>query len=74
MDMPALIIQVIVVLLVCGFLFWAVRLVLGLIPLEPIIRQAIDVLLLILIVALILFYIVIPVLHQLAGLSISVVR
>lgn len=74
MDMPALIIQVIVVLLVCGFLFWAVRLVLGLIPLEPIIRQAIDVLLMILIVALILFYIVIPVLHQLAGLSISVVR
>lgn len=72
--MPALIIQVIVVLLVCGFLFWAVRLVLGLIPLEPIIRQAIDVLLLILIVALILFYIAIPVLHQLAGLSISVVR
>lgn len=72
--MPALIIQVIVVLLVCGFLFWAVRLVLGLIPLEPIIRQAIDVLLIILVVALILFYIVIPVLHQLAGLSISVVR
>lgn len=74
MIMPALIIQVIVVLLVCGFLFWAVRLVLGLIPLEPIIRQAIDVLLIILVVALILFYIVIPVLHQLAGLSISVVR
>lgn len=72
--MPALIIQVIIVLLVCGFLFWAVRLVLGLIPLEPIIRQVIDVLLIILVVALILFYIVIPVLHQLAGLSISVVR
>ena len=72
--MPALIIQVIIVLLVCGFLFWAVRLVLGLIPLEPIIRQVIDVLLIILVVALILFYIMIPVLHQLAGLSISVVH
>ena len=72
--MPALIIQVIIVLLVCGFLMWAARRLLALIPMEPIIRQVIDVLLIILVVALILFYIVIPVLHQLAGLSISVVR
>lgn len=72
--MPALIIQCIIVLLICGFLFWAVRKIVGLIPLEPIIAQVIDVCLVILVVALILFYIVIPLLHMLAGISISVVH
>lgn len=68
----ALIVQIIVALLVAGFLFWAVRLVVGLIPLEPIFKQAIDVLLIILVVAIILFYIVIPLLNQIAHVSINI--
>lgn len=69
-----LLIQAIIVLLVAGFLLWAARKLLGLIPLEPIIRQVIDVLVIIIVVALILFYIVIPMLHMLAGISISVLH
>lgn len=67
-----IIIQIIIALLVAGFIFWAVRLVIGLIPLEPIFKQIINVLLIILIVAIVLFYVVIPLLHILAGVSVSV--
>lgn len=66
-----LVIQIIIALLVAGFLFWAVRLVIGLIPLEPIFKQIIDVLLIIIVVAIVLFYIVIPLLHVLAGVNID---
>ena len=66
-----LVIQIITALLVAGFLFWAVRLVIGLIPLEPIFKQIIDVLLIIIVVAIVLFYIVIPLLHVLAGVNID---
>ena len=66
-----LVIQIIIALLVAGFLFWAVRLVIGLIPLEPIFKQIIDVLLIIIVVAIVLFYIVIPLLHILAGVNID---
>ena len=66
-----LVIQIIIALLVAGFLFWAVRLIVGLIPLEPIFKQIIDVLLIIIVVAIVLFYIVIPLLHVLAGVNID---
>ena len=66
-----LVIQIIIALLVAGFLFWAVRLIVGLIPLEPIFKQIIDVLLIIIVVAIVLFYIVIPLLHILAGVNID---
>lgn len=69
-----LIIQIIIALLVAGFIFWAVRKVVGLIPMEPIFKQVIDVLIIILVVAIVLFYVVIPLLHTLAGVSISLVR
>lgn len=66
------IIQIIIALLVAGFVFWAVRKIVSLIPLEPIFAQVIDVLLIILVVAIVLFYVVIPLLHMLAGVSINV--
>lgn len=67
-----IIIQIIIALLIAGFVFWAVRKIIGLVPLEPIFKQVIDVLLIILVVAIILFYVVIPLLHMIAGISISV--
>ena len=67
-----IIIQIIIALLLAGFVFWAVRKIIGLVPLEPIFKQVIDVLLIILVVAIILFYVVIPLLHMIAGISISV--
>lgn len=66
-----LLIQIIVALLIAGFIFWAARLVIGLIPMEPIFAQAINVLLMIVVVAIIIFYIVIPLLNMLAGVHIN---
>jgi hypothetical protein len=70
--MLPLLIQVIVALLIAGFVFWAVRLVLGLIPMEPIFSQAINVILIIVVVAIIIFYVVIPLLNMLAGVHIGI--
>jgi hypothetical protein len=69
--MMPLLIQIIVALLIAGFIFWAARLVIGLIPMEPIFAQAINVLLMIVVVAIIIFYIVIPLLNMLAGVHIN---
>lgn len=66
------IINIIVWLLIAGFIFWAIRLIVGLIPLEAIFKQVIDVLIIILVVAIVLFKVVIPVLQQLAHISIGV--
>jgi len=66
------IIQIIIALLIAGFVFWAVRAIVAVIPLEPLIKQIIDILIIILVVAIILFYVVIPLLHLLAGINISV--
>jgi hypothetical protein len=70
--MLPLLIQIIVALLIAGFIFWAARLILGLIPMEPIFKQVIDVLLIIVVVAIVLFYVVIPLLHVLAGVDINI--
>jgi hypothetical protein len=67
-----LLIQIIIALLVAGFLFWAARQLLSLIPMEPIFAQVINVLLIIVVVAIVLFYVVIPLLHVLAGINISI--
>lgn len=70
--MAALIIQIIVALLIAGFLFWAVRKIVSIIPMEPIIKQVIDMLLIIAVVAVVLFYVVIPLLNMFAGVHISI--
>lgn len=66
--MPDLIIQLIIVMLVCGFLYWVY---LKLIPLAPIAEpflSVLNVLVIILIGAIILFYVIIPMLHMLPRL------
>lgn len=68
----SIIIPIIIALLICGFLFWAVRRIVAIIPMEPIIHQVIDVLLIVAVVAIILFYVVIPLLNMLAGVHIPV--
>lgn len=69
--MVQMLIQIIIALLIAGFLFWAVRQVVALIPMEPIFAQVINVILIIVVVAIILFYIVIPLLNMLAGVHIN---
>jgi len=52
-------------LIIAGFVFWALRLIINLIPMEPIIKQVVDVLIIIVVVAIILFKVVVPLLHML---------
>jgi hypothetical protein len=70
--MLALLINVIIALLIAGFIFWAARQIIALIPMEPIFAQAINVILIIVVVAIIIFYVVIPLLNMLAGVHINV--
>lgn len=66
--MPNLIINIIIIMLVCGFVYWVY---LKLIPLAPIadpFRSVLNVLVLILIGAIILFYAIIPLLQALPRL------
>jgi len=65
--MMATLIQIIIALIVAGFLLWAVRMILGLIPMDAWIKQVVDVILLIAVVAIVLFYVLIPLLKMLPG-------
>ena len=58
-------IQMLIWLIIAGFVFWALRLIINLIPMEPIIKQVVDVLIIIVVVAIILFKVVVPLLHML---------
>jgi hypothetical protein len=63
----ALLIQIVIALIVAGFLLWAVRLIIGLIPMDAWLKQVVDVVLLIAVVAIVLFYVLIPLLRMLPG-------
>jgi len=65
--MMATLIQIIIALIVAGFILWAVRLILGLIPMDAWIKQVVDVILIIAVVAIVLFYVLIPLLKMLPG-------
>ncbi len=65
----ALIINIIIVLIIAGFLFWSVKLIIGLIPMDAWFKQIIEVLLTIMIVAVVIFYVLIPLLRQLPSLG-----
>lgn len=67
----AIIIQIIVALLIAGFILWAGRLLASCIPMDPIIARVVDVLIMVLAVAIVLFYVVIPLLNMLAGIHIA---
>jgi hypothetical protein len=64
------IIGLIIALLIAGFVLWAGRALVSAVQMDPVIRGIIDVLLLIAAVAIVLFYVVIPVLELLAGIHI----
>jgi hypothetical protein len=67
--MPDLIIQLIIVLLICGFVYWVWLKIAPLLPIAEPFTSIINVLIVILIGALVLFYVVIPLLHQLGHLA-----
>ena len=64
--MPELIIQLIIVLLICGFIYWAFLQLLPLAPVAEPFASIIRVVVVILIGAIVLFYVIIPILHLLA--------
>lgn len=63
----ATLIQIIIALIVAGFLLWAVRQVIALIPMDAWLKQVVDVVLMIAVVAIVLFYVLIPLLRMLPG-------
>ena len=66
----ALLIDIVIALLIAGFLYWAATQLVALIPMPPLILQAVNALLIILVVAIILFWVVIPLLQAIAGIHI----
>ena len=69
--MPDLIIQLIIVLLVCGFIYWVWLKISPLLPIAEPFTSIINVLIAILIGALVLFYVLIPLLNSLGHLSLG---
>ena len=67
--MPDLIIQLIIVLLVCGFLYWVWLKIAPLLPVAEPFLSWINILFVILIGAIILFYAVIPLLQSLGHMG-----
>ena len=61
------IIQIIIALIIAGFILWALRQVLGLVPMDAWIKQVVDVLIMIVVVAIVLFYVIVPLLHMLGA-------
>lgn len=66
--MPDLIVQLIIVLVVCGFLYWVWTLIAPRLPIAEPFLGWINVLLLILVGAIVIFYAVIPLLRMLPRL------
>ncbi len=64
--MPDLIIQLIIVLLICGFIYWAFLKIMPLMPIAEPFASVIQVLVVILVGAIVLFYALIPMLNALA--------
>ncbi len=67
--MPALIIQLIIVMLICGFVYWAYLKLRPLFPIAEPFASVLDVLVVILIGAIVLFYAIIPLLNSLGHLN-----
>jgi hypothetical protein len=63
-----LIIQLIVIMLVCGFVYWIWTLVRPLLPIAGAFAQVVDILVLVLIGFIVLFYAIIPLLKMLPRL------
>jgi hypothetical protein len=65
--MASTLINVLIALIVAGFILWSIRKIIDLIPLDAWLKQVIDVILIIAVVAIVLFYVLVPLLHMLAG-------
>ena len=66
----ALLIDIVIALLIAGFLYWAATQLIAIIPMPPLIAQAVNALLIIMVVAVVLFWVVIPLLQAIAGIHI----
>ncbi len=64
----ALLIQIIIVLIVIGVIYWAVGKIVDLVPMDAWFKQVIQTILLIAVVIIVVFYVLVPLLHQLPGL------
>ena len=65
--MVALLIQAIIVLLVIGIIWWAVEQLLPMIPLPALIHQIIRILIIVVLALVLIFYVLVPLLHQLGS-------
>ncbi len=66
------VINIIIAMIVAGFIYWALKQFVHLIPGPPVIHQAIEALLIVLVVAIVLFYVVVPILHMVGGAAGSI--
>ena len=69
--MPDMIIQLIIVLLVCGFLYWVFLKIMPFAPIAEPFAGIINVLVLILVGAIVLFYAIIPLLRAVPHMSLG---
>jgi len=60
-------IHILIALIIAGFILWALRQIMGLIPMDAWLKQVIETLILIAVVAVVLVYVLIPLLNMLAG-------
>jgi len=65
--MVAVLIQAIIVLLVIGIIWWAVEQLLPMIPLPTLIHQIIRILIIVVLALVLIFYVLVPLLHQLGS-------
>ena len=65
--MVATLVNILIALLIAGFVLWAVRAILDLVPMDAWLKQVANLLILIVVVAVVLVYVLIPLLHMLVG-------
>jgi hypothetical protein len=71
--MPALILQIVIIVLVVAFFYWVYLKVTSLFAPPPPFKEVLDVLVLILCVAIVLFYAIIPILQAVGHMSFSAI-
>ena len=65
--MVTTLVNILIALLVAGFVLWAIQKIIDLIPMDAWLKQVAQLLILIVVVAIVLFYVLVPLLHLLAG-------
>lgn len=62
-------IGIVVALLIAGFVLWALKKLIDLVPMDAFFKQIVDVLITIIVAGIVLFYVIIPLLHMLSTVS-----